>query len=88
MSVLWQGLVASVLNLLGLEEAGTGNKETLAALGMDSLQMVEIRATVQSAIGRPLPIEKVYTRPHFTAQRVPKPVMLMHRPTFPVSRAS
>ena len=73
MSMPLQGLVASVLNLLGLEEAGIGNKETLAALGMDSLQMVEIRATVQSAIGRPLPIEKVYTRLPFTSQRVPMP---------------
>ena len=44
---------------MGLEEAGIGKKDTLAALGMDSLQMVEIRAKVQHAIGRPVPLEKV-----------------------------
>ena len=54
-----QGLVESVLELMGLQEQGMGEKSTLADVGMDSLQMVEIRTKISTAIGRPLPLEQV-----------------------------
>lgn len=54
----WQGLVASVLELMGLKEGEVGENDSLADLGLDSLQLVEIRSKVQTAIGRPLPLEQ------------------------------
>lgn len=53
-----QGLVASVLELMGLKEGEVGENDSLADLGLDSLQLVEIRSKVQTAIGRPLPLEQ------------------------------
>ncbi len=35
-----QGLVETVLELMGVQEAGLGERNTLADMGMDSLQMV------------------------------------------------
>ena len=54
-----QGLVATVLELMGLKEGEIGENDSLAEMGLDSLQLVEIRSKVQSAIGRPLPLEQV-----------------------------
>ena len=53
-----QGLVETVLELMGVQEAGLGERNTLADMGMDSLQMVEIRTKIATAIGRPMPLEQ------------------------------
>jgi len=53
------GLVAAVLGMLGLEEKDVGETETLESLGMDSMQVAEIRARLQRALGRPIPLEEV-----------------------------
>ena len=52
------GLVAAVLGMLGLEEKDVGETETLESLGMDSMQVAEIRARLQRALGRPIPLEE------------------------------
>ena len=52
------GLVAAVLGMLGLEEKDVGEGETLESLGMDSMQVAEIRARLQRALGRPMPLEE------------------------------
>ena len=44
---------------MGLKEGEIGENDSLAEMGLDSLQLVEIRSKVQSAIGRPLPLEQV-----------------------------
>ena len=51
--------MATVLELMGLKEGEIGENDSLAEMGLDSLQLVEIRSKVQSAIGRPLPLEQV-----------------------------
>ncbi|KAK9916399.1 hypothetical protein WJX75_002178 [Coccomyxa subellipsoidea] len=56
-----KGLVVSVLELMGLKEEEVGENDSLADLGLDSLQLVEIRSKVQTAIGRPLPLEQIGT---------------------------
>ena len=47
-----------MLELMGLKEEEVGENDSLADLGLDSLQLVEIRSKVQTAIGRPLPLEQ------------------------------
>ena len=47
-----------MLELMGLKEGEVGENDSLADLGLDSLQLVEIRSKVQTAIGRPLPLEQ------------------------------
>ncbi|EIE19938.1 hypothetical protein COCSUDRAFT_44339 [Coccomyxa subellipsoidea C-169] len=42
-----KGLVASVLGLMGLKEGEVGENDSLADLGLDSLQLVEIRSKYQ-----------------------------------------
>ncbi|EIE19942.1 hypothetical protein COCSUDRAFT_58179 [Coccomyxa subellipsoidea C-169] len=41
-----KGLVASVLGLMGLKEGEVGENDSLADLGLDSLQLVEIRSKI------------------------------------------
>ncbi len=48
-----------MLELMGLKEGEVGEHDSLAQLGLDSLQLVEIRSKVQTAVGRPLPLEQV-----------------------------
>ena len=62
----WQGateeagsLVEAVLGLLGLEDKDVSNSDTLEGLGVDSMQLAEIRARLQRALCRPVPIEEV-----------------------------
>lgn len=50
-----------MLELMGLKEGEVGENDSLADLGLDSLQLVEIRSKVQTAIGRPLPLEQART---------------------------
>ena len=50
-----------MLELMGLKEGEVGENDSLADLGLDSLQLVEIRSKVQTAIGRPLPLEQAST---------------------------
>ena len=52
------GLVAAVLGMLGLEEKDVADGDTLESLGMDSMQVAEIRARLQRALGRPMPLEE------------------------------
>ena len=59
--------MATVLELMGLKEGEIGESDSLAEMGLDSLQLVEIRSKVQSAIGRPLPLEQV----HYSATHQP-----------------
>ena len=53
----------TVLELMGVQEAGMGERSTLADMGMDSLQMVEIRTKITAAIGRPMPLEQARLLP-------------------------
>eukprot|EP00884_Botryococcus_braunii_P002846 jgi/Botrbrau1/12562/Bobra.0169s0097.1 len=53
-----QDLVTAVLRIMGLSEEDMATY-SLAQLGMDSLQNIEIRATIQSAIFKPFPLEEV-----------------------------
>ena len=49
----------AVLGLLGLEDKDVSNSDTLEGLGVDSMQLAEIRARLQRALCRPVPIEEV-----------------------------
>ena len=50
--------MAAVLGMLGLEEKDVAEGDTLESLGMDSMQVAEIRARLQRALGRPMPLEE------------------------------
>ena len=49
----------AVLGLLGLEDKDVSNSDTLLGLGVDSMQLAEIRARLQRALCRPVPMEEV-----------------------------
>ena len=49
----------AVLGLLGLEDKDVANSDTLEGLGVDSMQLAEIRTRLQRALCRPVPIEEV-----------------------------
>ena len=63
--------MATVLELMGLKEGEIGENDSLAEMGLDSLQLVEIRSKVQSAIGRPLPLEQARCRAHTSLLALP-----------------
>ena len=65
------GLVEAVLAMLGLEEKNVSETDTLESLGMDSMQVAEIRARLQRALGRPIPLEEARLAP-----RSPSPTLL------------
>jgi acyl carrier protein len=73
--------VAAVLGMLGLEEKDVADGDTLESLGMDSMQVAEIRARLQRALGRPIPLEEV--RPALPRPRAARGAARGHR----VSRA-
>ena len=52
-------LVAAVLDVLGATDGGVPEHETLGAMGVDSIQSVEVRSRVQRALGRPFPLDEV-----------------------------
>ena len=52
-------LVDAVLALLGLEANAVADTDTMESLGMDSMQVAEVRARLQRALGRTVPLEEV-----------------------------
>jgi acyl carrier protein len=54
-----RGLVEQVMDLLGIKEGEIGENENLSGMGIDSMQVVEVRARIQRALGRPFPLEEV-----------------------------
>ncbi len=48
-----------VMDLLGIEPNSIGEEDNLAGMGIDSMQVVEVRARIQRALGRPIPLEEV-----------------------------
>ena len=54
-----KGLVEMVMDLLGIDPAAIGEDDNLAGMGIDSMQVVEVRARIQRALGRPIPLEEV-----------------------------
>ncbi len=47
------------MDLLGIDPASIGEDDNLAGMGIDSMQVVEVRARIQRALGRPIPLEEV-----------------------------
>ena len=47
------------MDLLGIDPAAIGEDDNLAGMGIDSMQVVEVRARIQRALGRPIPLEEV-----------------------------
>ena len=54
-----QDLVEAVLNLMGLKAEAVGENDNLAALGIDSMQLMEVRAVMQKKLCRPIPLEMI-----------------------------
>lgn len=54
-----RGLVEQVMDLLGIKEGEIGDNENLSGMGIDSMQVVEVRARIQRSLGRPFPLEEV-----------------------------
>ncbi len=54
-----KGLVDMVMDLLGIDPNSIGEDDNLAGMGIDSMQVVEVRARIQRALGRPIPLEEV-----------------------------
>ena len=54
-----KGLVEMVMDLLGIDPASIGEDDNLAGMGIDSMQVVEVRARIQRSLGRPIPLEEV-----------------------------
>jgi fatty acid synthase len=51
--------VEAVLNLMGLKADAVGENDNLAALGIDSMQLMEVRAVMQKKLCRPIPLEMI-----------------------------
>ena len=49
-----------VMDLLGIDPNSIGEDDNLAGMGIDSMQVVEVRARIQRALGRPIPLEEVF----------------------------
>ena len=47
------------MDLLGIDPNSIGEDDNLAGMGIDSMQVVEVRARIQRALGRPIPLEEV-----------------------------
>ena len=58
-----KGLVEMVMDLLGIDPSSIGEDDNLAGMGIDSMQVVEVRARIQRALGRPIPLEEVRDAP-------------------------
>ncbi|EIE23140.1 hypothetical protein COCSUDRAFT_47508 [Coccomyxa subellipsoidea C-169] len=54
-------LVEAVLSLMGLKADAVGENDNLAALGIDSMQLMEVRAVMQKKLCRPVPLETIGT---------------------------
>lgn len=51
--------MSAVLAVVGVTEQDIGENDDLAQLGIDSMQVVEVRQTLQRALGRPFPLDEV-----------------------------
>lgn len=60
-------LLASVLAILGMDEKNIKEDQSLEGMGMDSMQVLEIRTRLQRATGHPIPLEEVMPIPHCLA---------------------
>eukprot|EP00884_Botryococcus_braunii_P007683 jgi/Botrbrau1/16916/Bobra.0306s0002.1 len=54
-----QDLVGAVLGILGIDLDNVKEDEDFTELGLDSMQVIEVRHVLQCALGRPVPIEEV-----------------------------
>ena len=52
-------LLAAVLGILGMDEKNIKEDQSLEGMGMDSMQVLEIRTRLQRATGHPIPLEEV-----------------------------
>ena len=50
------------MDLLGIDPNSIGEDDNLAGMGIDSMQVVEVRARIQRALGRPIPLEEVLSK--------------------------
>lgn len=51
--------MSAVLAVLGFNEQDVGESENFGQLGIDSMQVVEVRTNLQRALGRPFPLDEV-----------------------------
>lgn len=58
-------LLAAVLGILGMDEKNIKEDQSLEGMGMDSMQVLEIRTRLQRATGHPIPLEEVTSSPAF-----------------------
>ncbi|KAK9803549.1 hypothetical protein WJX73_007935 [Symbiochloris irregularis] len=54
-----QDLLGSILTVMGLSASAVADSDTLSRLGIDSMQMVEVRSKLQRALGRSVALEDV-----------------------------
>eukprot|EP00884_Botryococcus_braunii_P007439 jgi/Botrbrau1/16697/Bobra.0213s0002.1 len=54
-----EDLVSAVLAVMGVTEQNIGENGSLSQLGIDSMQVVEVRAILQRELGRPFPLDQV-----------------------------
>lgn len=59
-----QDLISSILSILGVKEGDVGEDDDLTQLGIDSMQVVEVRATLQKSLGRAIPLDEVRIGSH------------------------
>lgn len=57
--------MGAILGIMGLSEANVGENDDLSQMGIDSMQVVEVRSTLQRALGRPFPLEEVLPLTYF-----------------------
>ncbi len=58
-----QDLVEEVLEILGLSAEAVGEHTLLSALGMDSMQVVNVRTAIQNALAATFPLSEVRYKP-------------------------
>lgn len=75
-----KGLVEMVMDLLGIDPNAIGEDDNLAGMGIDSMQVVEVRARIQRALGRPIPLEEVRRSLFWGSCKAPPRTMLLCRP--------
>ena len=62
-------LLAAVLAILGMDEKNIKEDQSLEGMGMDSMQVLEIRTRLQRATGHPIPLEEVTLSPPCRARQ-------------------
>lgn len=54
-----QDLVRAVMDIMGLDPCRVGEGDALSQLGIDSMQVVEVRSCLQRALARTFPLDEV-----------------------------